>query len=139
MRRENIIRPLLGVSRAQIEQYLAENGIEHIEDSTNFSDDYSRNLIRHRVMPVLRQINPALSDTAGRTAELLGRMRTAFLPSRPTSLRRTSMMGAFPRKSFLRCTGDSLARSAAAFRHGAFDGADRLSPQAVPGYRLAEP
>ena len=51
----------------------AENGIEHIEDSTNFSDDYSRNLIRHKVMPVLRQINPALSDTAGRTAELLGR------------------------------------------------------------------
>ena len=38
-RRENIIRPLLGVSRAQIEQYLAENGIEHIEDSTNFSDN----------------------------------------------------------------------------------------------------
>ena len=73
VRRENIIRPLLGVSRAQIEQYLAENGIEHIEDSTNFSDDYSRNLIRHKVMPVLRQINPALSDTAGRTAELLGR------------------------------------------------------------------
>ncbi len=72
-RRDNIIRPLLGVSRAQIEKYNAENGIEHIEDSTNSSDDYSRNLIRHKVMPVLRQINPALSDAAGRTAELLGR------------------------------------------------------------------
>lgn len=72
-RRDNIIRPLLGVSRAQIEKYNVENGIEHIEDSTNSSDDYSRNLIRHKVMPVLRQINPALSDAAGRTAELLGR------------------------------------------------------------------
>ena len=72
-RRDNIIRPLLGVSREQIEQYLAENGIGHIEDSTNGSDDYSRNLIRHKVMPVLRQINPALSEAAGRTAELLGR------------------------------------------------------------------
>lgn len=72
-RRDNIIRPLLGVSRAEIERYLIENGIEHIEDSTNGSDDYSRNLIRHRVMPVLRQINPALADAAGRTAELLGR------------------------------------------------------------------
>ena len=72
-RRDNIIRPLLGVSRAEIERYLAENGIEHIEDSTNGSDDYSRNLIRHKVMPVLRQINPAISAAAGRTAELLGR------------------------------------------------------------------
>lgn len=71
-RRGNIIRPLLKVTRAQIEEYLAENGVGHVEDSTNASDDYSRNLIRHRVMPVLRQINPEFTAAAARAAELLG-------------------------------------------------------------------
>lgn len=70
-RRGNIIRPLLNVTRAEIEQFLSENGIEHVEDSTNASDDYSRNLIRHRVVPVLRGINPGFANAAARTAELL--------------------------------------------------------------------
>lgn len=69
--RGNIIRPLLHVTRAEIEQFLNENGIAHVEDSTNASDDYSRNLIRHRVMPVLRGINPSFAHAAARTAELL--------------------------------------------------------------------
>lgn len=69
--RGNIIRPLLSVTRQEIEAYLKENGIEHITDSTNLSDDYSRNLIRHRVMPVLKSINPGIAAAAGRTAALL--------------------------------------------------------------------
>lgn len=69
--RGNIIRPLLGCTRAEIEEYLRENGVPHVEDSSNASDDYSRNIIRHKVMPVLREINPGLSAAAGRTAELL--------------------------------------------------------------------
>lgn len=69
--RGRIIRPLLGCTRAEIDQYLEENGVEHVEDSSNLTDDYSRNIIRHRVMPVLRDINPAVSEAAGRTAELI--------------------------------------------------------------------
>ena len=69
--RGNIIRPLLGCTRAEIEEYLRENGVPHVEDSSNASDDYSRNIIRHKVMPVLREINSGLSAAAGRTAELL--------------------------------------------------------------------
>lgn len=69
--RGNIIRPLLGCTRAEIENYLSENHIPHVEDSSNASDDYSRNIIRHKVIPVLREINPGLSAAAGRTAELL--------------------------------------------------------------------
>ena len=71
--RGNIIRPLLDKSRAEIEAYLKENAVPHVEDSTNADDDYSRNLIRHRIMPVLREINPAFSAAAGRTGELLRR------------------------------------------------------------------
>ncbi len=69
--RDNIIRPLLGTPRSEIISYLAENGLSHVEDSSNSSDDYSRNTIRHNVMPVLRGINPAFSESVLRTSELL--------------------------------------------------------------------
>lgn len=65
------IRPLLCVSRSVIERYLDENGLEHIEDSTNADDGCTRNRIRHHVMPVLRQINPDLARAVSTAAELL--------------------------------------------------------------------
>lgn len=68
--RENIVRPLLGCTRAEIEEYLEKNAVPHVEDSSNATDDYSRNLIRHRVMPVLRELNPSVSTAALRAAEL---------------------------------------------------------------------
>lgn len=71
-RRGIFIRPLLGMCRRDIEKYLEENNIPHIEDGTNASDDYSRNLIRHHVTPVLRRINPELHLAVARTARLLG-------------------------------------------------------------------
>lgn len=64
------IRPLLGTTRREIEEYLAANGIEHIEDSTNAQDEYSRNVLRHRVMPVLREINPAAAKAFMQAAEI---------------------------------------------------------------------
>ena len=69
--RGKMIRPLLGVSRREIEDYLEKNAVPHVEDSSNESDDYSRNRIRRRVTPVLREINPGLNEAVGRTARLL--------------------------------------------------------------------
>ena len=65
------IRPLLDMSRREIEEYLEKNAIPHVEDGSNASDDYSRNLIRHHVTPVLRRINPELHLAVERTAKLL--------------------------------------------------------------------
>lgn len=70
-KRGRLIRPLLATSRAEIEAYLAENGVPHVEDATNAGDDYTRNVIRHKVMPVLFGINPAFSAAVMRTTELL--------------------------------------------------------------------
>lgn len=56
--RGRIIRPLLEVGGDEIREYLLTLGQPFVEDSTNRSLDYSRNRIRHRVMPELRQINP---------------------------------------------------------------------------------
>ena len=69
--RGNIIRPLLAVSRQEILSYNAAYGVPFVEDSTNLSDDYTRNMLRHHVLPVLEEINPAFTDAALRTSELL--------------------------------------------------------------------
>lgn len=69
--RGRIIRPLLKTSRAEIESYLEEKGIPHVEDSTNARDDYTRNRLRHGVLPVLRELNPAFVQNISRTADIL--------------------------------------------------------------------
>ncbi len=71
--RGRIVRPLLGVTRAEVERFLAENAVPFVEDSTNGSDDYTRNLLRHRVVPALREINPRFAEAAARTAALARR------------------------------------------------------------------
>ncbi len=76
--RGKLLRPLLHVSRAEIEAYLRENEVPHVEDSSNESDDYTRNLIRHRVMPLLKEINPRFPEAAERTARLSERDEAFF-------------------------------------------------------------
>ncbi len=76
--RGKLLRPLLHVSRAEIEVYLRENEVPHVEDSSNESDDYTRNLIRHRVMPLLKEINPRFPEAAERTARLSERDEAFF-------------------------------------------------------------
>ncbi len=57
--RDNIIRPLLYCSRKEIEGYCEENNLEYVSDSTNSSVEYTRNKIRHLILPVLEEINPS--------------------------------------------------------------------------------
>ena len=55
--RNNIIRPLSSCTRDEIEEYLNAENISFVTDSTNLSDDYSRNKIRHNIVPVLKELN----------------------------------------------------------------------------------
>ena len=71
-RRGEIVRPLLTTSRSDIEAYLAEHGLTHVEDCTNADESYARNRIRRQVVPVLRQLNPRLTESA---AETMGYLR----------------------------------------------------------------
>ncbi len=70
-RRGNIVRPLIECSRAEIEAYCSSRGIEYVTDSTNLCDDYSRNLIRHNVVPQLEKINPAVVRSVARMTDTL--------------------------------------------------------------------
>lgn len=67
--REYIIRPLIECTRAQIEQYCSEKNLQFVTDSTNLTDDYTRNKIRHNVIPALKEINPAFENSALRLSE----------------------------------------------------------------------
>ena len=62
-RNGQIIRPLLNLSRAEIETYCRHNNLEYVNDSTNAEEHYLRNKIRHSVVPVLKSINPAFLET----------------------------------------------------------------------------
>lgn len=66
------IRPFLCVTRAEIESYLREKGIEYREDATNATDEYTRNRIRNHVIPFLeKEVNPASVFHMGETMEQL--------------------------------------------------------------------
>lgn len=62
-----IIRPLLEFSRQEIEDYANENGIEWREDSSNSSDKYLRNQLRHGVVPILKNLNPNFLESFAET------------------------------------------------------------------------
>ena len=61
--RGRVVRPLLQVSRKQIMEYVAENELDYRIDATNLETVYTRNKIRHNVVPQLTEINPSFLDT----------------------------------------------------------------------------
>ncbi len=65
-KRENIIRPLIDISREEVEKYCCFNNLKYINDSTNFEKDYNRNKIRLSVIPELKKINPDFEKTVKR-------------------------------------------------------------------------
>lgn len=70
-RRDSIIRPLLTVTRRQVEDYLRLWCLPHMEDSSNQNDDFTRNRIRHQVLPVLEDVAPGFAARLVNTAALL--------------------------------------------------------------------
>ena len=66
-----VIRPLLIFSRQEIEYYAKENNIEWREDSSNASDKYLRNKIRHNLVPILKELNPDFLSSFQKTQKYL--------------------------------------------------------------------
>ncbi|WP_421938342.1 tRNA lysidine(34) synthetase TilS [Pedobacter sp.] len=62
-KRDKLIRPLLFLNRFEIEVLISENQLDFVEDSSNANSDYTRNKIRHSVVPALQEINPRLEKT----------------------------------------------------------------------------
>ncbi len=71
--RGRYIRPLLNIPRTEIETYLKENGIGHIEDETNTDTDFARNRLRLEIWPQLAAINGALTEHIASAAAITRR------------------------------------------------------------------
>ena len=74
-----VVRPLLGVSRRDILNWLAESHYAYIVDSSNLSDEYTRNFIRLRILPLLEELNPSVRKTLARTASHLSAAEEIYL------------------------------------------------------------
>lgn len=74
-----IVRPFLSVNRTQILHWLTKEKIDYRTDSTNLSDEYTRNFIRLRVLPLLEKLNPSVKDAILRTSEHLADSEKIYL------------------------------------------------------------
>ena len=122
---DRLIRPMLDVTRAQVEEFLAENYIRHMEDSSNGTDAFLRNRLRHHVMPLLRRENPSiaqgLSAAAQRIREdaaLLDSLAAALDPTdiaalraAPAPLRRRAIEGFLRENGFPEPSAEHIAQA----------------------------
>lgn len=69
--RDNIVRPLIGVTHADVEEYCRANNLAYRTDESNQDLRFTRNRIRHEVMPALRRIQPRITDVLCRLAAIM--------------------------------------------------------------------
>lgn len=86
-KREIFYRPLLHTKREDIEKYCADNGLTPNKDSSNDNIKYKRNFIRHKVIPLLKEINPNVSEALNSLSDLAEEdynLISSYLPSELT-------------------------------------------------------
>lgn len=74
-----LLRPLLGATRAEIEAHARDRGLTWVEDESNADTRRARNLVRHRILPLLREINPRASANLARSAALMAEANEVLL------------------------------------------------------------
>ncbi len=74
-----IVRPMLHFTRNQIETYAKDNSIPYRTDSSNESDEFTRNKIRHRIIPELKKINPGYLESVAKTIRNLKDVKRIYL------------------------------------------------------------
>ncbi len=83
-----VLRPLLAVSRAEIEEWLRSIGQTYVTDSTNLIDDVQRNQLRLNILPLLRQLNPAAIENLYHTALFMGETEKIYDASIQSDIKR---------------------------------------------------
>ena len=77
-RNGNVIRPLLICTRDEIINYLNDNNLSYITDSTNLQNDFLRNKIRNQVLPLLEDINPSVRHTISKSIERFRELQSFY-------------------------------------------------------------
>lgn len=86
-RRDNIIRPLIECTRSEIEEYCRVNDIPYVTDSTNLTDDYTRNYIRHNIVAKFSEVNQSFENAIASAMETLRLENDAIERAKNTVLR----------------------------------------------------
>lgn len=115
-RNQNIIRPLLAVSKEEILEYLAEHKLSFVTDSTNHIPNVLRNKIRLELLPLLEQYNPGLRGTLSRNMKLF---QSADNCLRQITAERFSAL-AEQKETYLSFSLSALEAEASAIRYGMY-------------------
>lgn len=124
-RNGNIIRPLLSLSREDIVQYLDALGESYVTDSTNLHNDVKRNKIRLDVMPLLRELNPSVSQSIFESSLRVGEALKVFDEAMKQSI--ADVTTVLPSQCFTTSPSQHLVISV-----------ERLKQQPSPEYTLHE-
>lgn len=73
-----VVRPLLEINKDDITDWLDKKKLNYVTDSTNLSDEYTRNFLRLKVIPLLEELNPSVADSIARTASNLAEVETIY-------------------------------------------------------------
>lgn len=84
----NVVRPLLQESRENILDYLQHLNQDYVTDSTNLLDEYMRNKIRLNLLPLMKELNPSVSESIAATAERLADAALIYNKEREMAIQR---------------------------------------------------
>lgn len=81
MKAENgkVVRPMLHISREEIDRFITDEHLDYVDDCTNTSDLYLRNRIRHQLIPLMRELNPSFDSVMEQNLHNLGDANEIFL------------------------------------------------------------
>ncbi len=97
-----VVRPLYLATREEIEDFVRSQGEGWVEDSTNYDLSYARNLIRHRVVPELKRLNPRLEESFLRLREILKEEEALLEELTQRAIREVVKEGELERNAFLK-------------------------------------
>ncbi len=98
-----VVRPLLACTRAEIEAYCAAEHIPYIVDSTNADTNFTRNRVRHELLPLMRQLNPAVNAALTRLGSAAAQDEAYFADLATCALQQARVRdGVYARDGFLK-------------------------------------
>lgn len=131
--RGNIVRPLLAVSRCEIENFLRKKNTAYVTDSTNLSDNYTRNKIRHSIIPVLNEINGSVIETSVTAIDAV-RTENSFIESETDKVWKVCAEGntltglsRYPEVIRKRCIAKLLSSHSLPYSYDRLSKADRIA------------
>ncbi|HYL35275.1 MAG TPA: tRNA lysidine(34) synthetase TilS [Bryobacteraceae bacterium] len=138
--KEGLVRPLLQLTRAEIEGWLCERGLEWREDETNQDRSYARNRLRHEILPLLREgFNPRLDEALANLATLAqdeerywqGQLDQRPAPVSPPPILNASELAGLPRALARRLIRRAIGRAKGDLRQIEFAHVERILDMAA--------